>query len=316
MATAEVLIGDNRATLTGSEADNYFAGLQGTGIVQDPVVEGILPFLTPSSVCLDIGANIGVYSVGIAPALPSGHVVAVEPAPETYRYLCENLARAGVSHTALQSACGAASGTTSLSFTAYFAAGSHLAAPTDDPSDTGATIIEVPLATVDQIVSTSELKRVDVIKVDVEGYELSVLAGAARTLRQFEPIVQLEFNHFAFTQHVRQLPQDVLEAVRSIFPFIYVHSRSDGRLARLATSADEYRLLWANGVTGPVDNLLCAFHELLPQAPNYDSVWQSFVSGPPSIASPSTLQHEIDAIHATVSWRLTRPLRAVRRRSR
>ena len=58
----------------------------------------------------------------------------------------------------------------------------------------------VPLTTLDQLVENGEIKRVDFLKLDIEGSEPQALRGAACTLRQFKPKLAIsiyhDFNHF------------------------------------------------------------------------------------------------------------------------
>ena len=53
----------------------------------------------------------------------------------------------------------------------------------------------VPLTTLDSVVEERGLLRLDVIKIDVEGFEVPVLAGAARSIGRFRPLIYGEFNN-------------------------------------------------------------------------------------------------------------------------
>ncbi len=54
--------------------------------------------------------------------------------------------------------------------------------------------IRVPATTLDQIVQSKKLKRVDFMKIDVEGAEFKVLKGAVKTIKKFAPIIEYEYS--------------------------------------------------------------------------------------------------------------------------
>jgi hypothetical protein len=218
----------------------------------------------------------------------------------------------------------------------------------------GDTDVEVSVRTLDSIVEEQKLTRVDLIKIDVEGYETDVLAGGKTTFHDFRPITQIEFNSWALSAHRRTLPQQALEDIMATFPFVYVHERHGNRFGRVKTEQDQLGLMRANMNHGSVDNLLCGFTELAPDAPPYTAVWPEFVqaedigvlsarigdlqhqlaAAQQQLAGSqhhlATAQHEIAeaqheiaatraaaqqqeaAIFATRSWRITKPLRAIR----
>jgi len=121
---------------------------------------------------LDVGANVGVWSaLGARVMQRGGTVFAMEPAPDAYEILCDG-ARVHEGPGAIvpiHAAAGAAVGTLRFSLV-------------DGPTATtnrvgGAGSIEVPARTIDSLELAPE-----VIKMDVEGYELAVLRGAKQTL--------------------------------------------------------------------------------------------------------------------------------------
>ena len=50
--------------------------------------------------------------------------------------------------------------------------------------------------TLDELVSSENLIRVDYIKIDVEGAEIQVLRGGTKTIEKFRPIIQMEVTIF------------------------------------------------------------------------------------------------------------------------
>jgi hypothetical protein len=58
----------------------------------------------------------------------------------------------------------------------------------------GADTIQVPVTTLDRFVSDAGLDRIDLIKVDVEGFELHMLRGAEAVIKQFRPRLFVELS--------------------------------------------------------------------------------------------------------------------------
>lgn len=135
----------------------------------------------PGMVALDIGANVGAYSMLLGQWVgPNGKVFAFEPAPEPFGGL--------VRHTSLNhldgvvepipSAVGEALTTAAL-LVAATSGENRLASSSDGPAAT----IRVPVTTVDDFCREHRLDP-DFIKIDVEGAELAVLRGARETIRR------------------------------------------------------------------------------------------------------------------------------------
>lgn len=137
----------------------------------------------PHATVVDVGANVGFYSL-LASRLvgPAGVVVAVEPDPRNVHFLQRHIA---LNHATNVVVIAAAAGDRSGS--ARFRAGPNRSM--GRLSDGGE--VEVELTTLDQIRGTLGGRRVDVMKLDVEGAEGMVLAGATELLRQDRPIILL-----------------------------------------------------------------------------------------------------------------------------
>ena len=128
---------------------------------------------------VDIGANVGTYTIWAAEL--GAEVIALEPAADTFALLQENIALNGYPVTAVQAAAGDHCGT--ARFTAGLDAGNFL-----DPGGPA----ETQLVTVDSLIGD---RHVTGMKVDVEGFELDVLRGAARALAERRiGLIQLEWN--------------------------------------------------------------------------------------------------------------------------
>jgi FkbM family methyltransferase len=141
-----------------------------------------------ADVVLDVGANLGLYAVhAAAHARPGARIHCFEPVPANLQRLRRNLAANGAEATVHAVAVGAASGSLDL-YLARHNVGTHSASA--DLSG-GATRVTVPMTTVDE--AAAELPRVDVLKIDIEGYDGYALRGAARTIARDRPTLFLEY---------------------------------------------------------------------------------------------------------------------------
>ena len=132
-----------------------------------------LHFLRPGDLFLDVGANIGSYSILAAGGVGT-QVIAVEPIPATFAKLNRNVLLNGLAARIESHCIGLANEKSTLSFTQDQDTINHVAAVTETHSS-----LQLPVTTMDMLLAG----RVPaVIKIDVEGYEHSVMAGATMTL--------------------------------------------------------------------------------------------------------------------------------------
>lgn len=133
----------------------------------------VLHLLRSDELFLDIGANVGSYTVIAAGAI-GARVVAVEPVPSTFADLERNIVLNRLTGRVSMKCLGLSDHSGSVRFTSDLDTVNHiLAVGEEGPS------IEVPVTTLDELVGDDVPVA---IKIDVEGHELSVLRGAARTL--------------------------------------------------------------------------------------------------------------------------------------
>jgi FkbM family methyltransferase len=154
----------------------------------------------PGTNVIDVGANVGVFSIYHAAA--GADVLAIEPNPSAHRRLLAGLAANGLDNrvTVVQAALAerkgrgrlvAAGGLTVL--------GRVKSVPADDDG-----IGDVDVLTLDEVLSAREPRDIDLLKIDVEGGEASVLRGASLVLDRVRRIL-LEYHSSELLAETRRL---------------------------------------------------------------------------------------------------------------
>jgi FkbM family methyltransferase len=134
----------------------------------------LLHMLRENHLFVDVGANVGVYTV-LAAGVVGAQVISIEPVPQTFSKLRANLRANDIVDKVTPHNIGVARQEGTLRFTADQDTMNHVI---KDEAWKGPSI-EVPVSTLDAILVG---RAPTLIKIDVEGWESEVLAGAASTL--------------------------------------------------------------------------------------------------------------------------------------
>jgi FkbM family methyltransferase len=150
-------------------------------------------FLRPGMTVLDIGANQGYYTLLASKKVGAqGKVVAFEPTPREAGRLRRHLRLNSCKNVeVVTSALGNAEGHAELHMVMGSEAGCHSLRPPDVAQPT--SVVTVKIERLDEVLKARGVERVDFIKLDVEGAELSVLQGAQELLsRSSRPVMLVE----------------------------------------------------------------------------------------------------------------------------
>ncbi|TWT92804.1 FkbM family methyltransferase [Stieleria varia] len=166
--------------------------------------------LPTDGVFLDVGANVGEFTVAMAIDKPQAKILAIEPNPIVRTNLEANITANHLTNVSvLPIALGDQEGTETL----YQCNDSLLTSFVPISSDHAATA-EAEVCMLDNLVRSMSLDRLDVVKIDVEGFELKVLSGAKQSLARFRPSIIIEINTITSTAAGFDV-SDVYELLRS-----------------------------------------------------------------------------------------------------
>jgi FkbM family methyltransferase len=175
--------------------------------------------LKPGAVVIDIGANIGYYTLMSAACVGArGKVIAFEPSSDNCALLKMSLRKNNFDNVLIHSkAVADKNGLASFSM--------------DDSNGTISQNREmahsVLVATVALDTYLQDEPRIDLIKIDIEGAEGLALNGMKRILRQHRPIILTEFNPNALRKTSDMSPEDFLDQLRTLDYALYVIHNSD-----------------------------------------------------------------------------------------
>ena len=179
-------------------------GGRGIYIYRDDIAPELklLPKLLPKNgVLIDIGANVGVYSLSAAKIVGiQGKVIAIEPFPKIFSRLCDNVSLNGF-ETIIRTRNFCIDDKTgpNILWMNFNRPVAFSLIKIGDAS--GIPVLSIRL---DDLLKWENLDHVDYIKIDAEGAESNILIGAETTLRKFRPIIQVEGFNNSITKQLKQ----------------------------------------------------------------------------------------------------------------
>jgi FkbM family methyltransferase len=196
------------------------------GRYEQYLTETILSIAKENSTFIDIGANIGWFSLHVAKNIPSATVHAFEPGFFINQYLRKNVIhnrlnkQIQINNYAVSNNIGTAQFTKNKVGHAL----NHLKSGLDLAPTT-----EVKTTTIDHYVKSNNIQRADIIKCDVEGAELLVLHGARETILAHHPTIILEINP-DWTQRYSYNPNEIWDFLANIgYDYITVDTHKSNK---------------------------------------------------------------------------------------
>lgn len=176
------------------------------GIYEDYILDRIAKYLPHNGVFFDVGSNIGQHAIFAAAKLnDTGEVYAFEPVPGLFDQVQKSISVNKFKNIAAQNyACGN-DNTTGTIRTNFQNAGQSSLLPIDK-QDASTTVEIVKLDD-----KFKDLTRLDLMKIDVEGFEYEVLLGARKIIEQFRPVILLEFSPIMYNKAGNNNSEKILD---------------------------------------------------------------------------------------------------------
>lgn len=170
------LIGDARLIV--SDRQNFATLVYTCGLWDFPEQAFLLHLLRPEDLFVDVGSNVGGYTV-LASAVAGARSVAFEPVPETYAELLRNVRLNGIEMLVQAHCCALGEEAGEVRMTAGRGGLNHVVANGTTPRAVEAATVKVDAARLDTVLAGAPCR---LMKMDAEGFELNILRGAPETL--------------------------------------------------------------------------------------------------------------------------------------
>lgn len=204
------------------------------GNFQDHVTHQKYYSIPESAVIFDVGANIGSMALRFSQQVINCHVYAFEPTDYAFNKLLRNLSLNPVLAERITPVQLFVSNQTELdhqikAYSSWKVDGTSIELhPLHGGSIKPAE--SVPTVTLDDFCSENKIRKVDLIKIDTDGHELPVLAGAASTIEKFRPHVILEVGLYVLEERGEVFEQYFLYL--SSFKYDLINSKNGNKITR------------------------------------------------------------------------------------
>jgi FkbM family methyltransferase len=206
-----------------------------SGIYDDADISILSDFIRPGGAVIDVGANIGFYTIPLGLRVKSlgGRLVAFEPVPSNADRLTENAFLNGLGGTVeiVRAGLSNKTGTALVTLREDFQSGGavgNAAIVIDDGKDDGFSTLPIAMKRLDDIWPEFGDLRLDVLKVDIEGHEDLFLEGAQETIARHQPIIQMEINPWFYERR----GIDIGQRIKSLLPSAPSFRLTHGKLSR------------------------------------------------------------------------------------
>jgi len=162
------------------------------GYYEKEVGDLLKKIVKPGDVFLDLGANIGYFSLLVASNSPSVKVISFEPVAGLFQNMNDNIF---LNNSKNITTVNAAVGEMSEEKELFVSAPDNLGMSSfHQPENYSGKKERIKVETIDDWFKTSGLAKIDIVKLDIEGSELAALKGMKEVLQKQKPVLIVEIN--------------------------------------------------------------------------------------------------------------------------
>jgi FkbM family methyltransferase len=183
------------------------------------------------SLCIDIGANIGIISLVLGHLSPGGKVYSFEPSMENHSYLMQNIKQSGLCNIE-PIKLGIYDENKQVKFTHINeGSGWSFVDTVNRKAEVKDIINLIPVhhsvheiincIKLDDWMNVKQLNKLDFIKIDVEGAEVKALTGAVETMTRFRPDLVIEINPHTLEKIFGEKTENLYLLLKDLYTKIY-----------------------------------------------------------------------------------------------
>ncbi|MBU0496655.1 MAG: FkbM family methyltransferase [Candidatus Thermoplasmatota archaeon] len=212
---------DEKFKISGSEKDKSIIGtIECNNGFYEPHLMNLLPkILRPNGIYLDIGANIGVITLALSKLAKQGKVYAFEPSQNNFEFLKLNIEQNQLDNVSPIN-LGIFDRNCEMEFSYV-----ETVAGCSFMSESGVKegiCEQIKCLRLDEWVDETEIKKIDLVKMDVEGAEIKAINGGINTFKEFNPNLIIEFNPNPMERFFDQKPESLYQLLSKLYSHIYL----------------------------------------------------------------------------------------------
>ena len=168
-------------------------------------------FIKKGDCCFDIGANKGFYTYKFEQLTNSKNIYVFEPIPENYFFLKKIFKKSHIYNIALSNDNCISKFKIPIINKKILHTRGKLNFSIIEENETDYKTINVKCMRLDDFIIKQKINKLDFIKIDVEGNELNVIYGAAKSIKKFKPIILIEIEQRVHDFSINKIFDYILE---------------------------------------------------------------------------------------------------------